>query len=595
MLDVMTATMATMPSVFASFLGWPPMTGTGRTVEVPSVEPTSDGFAVFTTNSAQQYQDFCTMVGNPKPLDDPKLARPMVRFARREEFESAVEAWTKVRTTAEVLDEAALFRIPSGPVLDGSTVPAFPQFVERGVFRPSASGRFPQPRVPFRISDAPPRPFGLAPELGEQDGEIDWQPRSATPTTDAATQRLPLEGVRIVDCTAWWAGPAAGQALASLGADVVKVESIGRPDLMRYAATKAPTDDQWWEWGPLFHAANSGKRGVTIDLTQARGVEVFERLLRSADVLLENYTPRVMEQFGLGWERVHAVNPELVMVRMPAFGLDGPWRNHTGFAQTMECVTGMAWLTGFADGPPTLVRGACDPLAGMHAAIATLLALLERDAGGGGRLVESVMVEAALNAAAEQVIEYATTGTRLSRDGNRGPDAAPQGVYPCAGEDEWVAVAVTTDDHWRLLAAALDAPAWTADRALATVAGRRAAHDDIDKELAAWTSRREAADVAELLSAAGVPAEVVINPRDMVHNPQLRHRGLFEVEHHPVTGDHELPGLPLRFSRVSSWLPRPSPTIGQHNTEVFTELGLTPDELKALAEAGIIGQRPTGL
>lgn len=595
MLDVMAATMATMPSVFASFLGWPPMTGTGRTVEVPSVEPTADGFAVFTTNSAQQYQDFCTMIGRPDLLEDAALARAMVRFARRDEFEAAVQPWTTARTTAEVLDEAALFRIPSGPVLDGSTIPAFPQFVERGVFQPSPSGRFPQPRVPFRISGAPPRPFERAPAFGEHNGEIDWAPRDAASTTGAARQRLPLDGVRVVDCTAWWAGPAAGQALASLGADVIKVESIGRPDLMRYAGVKSPATPRWWEWGALFHAANAGKRGVTLDLTQPRGVAVFERLLRSADILLENYTPRVMEQFGLGWDRVHAVNPDLIMVRMPAFGLDGPWREHTGFAQTMECVTGMAWLTGFADGPPTLVRGACDPLAGMHAVIATVLALLERDETGGGALVESVMVEAALNAAAEQVIEFATTGTRLCRDGNRGPDAAPQGVYPCAGDDAWVAIAVATDDQWRRLATALDEPAWTIGAQLETGAGRRAAHDEIDKHLAAWTNRREAAYVAELLSAASVPAEVVINSRDVVHNPQIRHRRLFEVEHHPVTGDHELPGLPFRFTQVESWLPRPSPTIGQHNTEVLTELGLTPDEIEALTDEGIIGQRPTGL
>jgi crotonobetainyl-CoA:carnitine CoA-transferase CaiB-like acyl-CoA transferase len=127
---------------------------------------------------------------------------------------------------------------------------------------------------------------------------------------------------------------------------------------MRFASTKLPTEDRWWEWGPLFHGVNGGKRGITLDLGSRLGVEMFERLVETADVLVENYTPRVMEQFGLGWERVHEINPELVMVRMPAFGLDGPWRDRTGFAQTMECVTGMAWLTGFADGPPVLVRGA---------------------------------------------------------------------------------------------------------------------------------------------------------------------------------------------------------------------------------------------
>ena len=245
-----------------------------------------------------------------------------------------------------------------------------------------------------------------------------------------------------------------------LGADVIKVESLTRPDNMRFASTRSSSDDRWWEWGPIFHAANIGKRGVTFDLSRPEGAEMLERLLRTADILVENFTPRVMEQFGFDWDRVHALNGELIMVRMPAFGLDGPWRDRTGFAQTMECLTGMSWLTGFADGPPVLVRGACDPLAGMHAAFATMLALVARDRHGGGRLVEAAMVESVLNAAAEQVVEYSSSGTLLGRDGNRGPSAAPQGVYPCAGDDEWIAVAVASDEQWRSLRALLGSPSW---------------------------------------------------------------------------------------------------------------------------------------
>jgi crotonobetainyl-CoA:carnitine CoA-transferase CaiB-like acyl-CoA transferase len=340
----------------------------------------------------------------------------------------------------------------------------------------------------------------------------------------------------------------------------------------------------------MFHAANSGKRGITLDLTRPDGVDVFERLVRTADVLVENYTPRVMEQFGLGWERIHEVNPDLVMVRMPAFGLRGPWRDRTGFAQTMECITGMSWLTGFAGGPPVLVRGACDPLAGMHAVLATLLALSEREGGAGGLLVESVMVEAALNAAAEQVIEVDTGGPLLRRTGNRSDLAAPQGVYRCAGEDTWVAIAVATEDQWDALTRVLGAPAWADDADLRSADGRRRAHDRIDVELATWTADRQPDDVAELLTAAGVPAATVIPGRDVVANPQLRHRGLFEVEDHPVTGANELPGLPFRFSRVDRWVRRPSPTLGEHNHEVLGEVA-SAEELQRLQTAGVIGDR----
>ncbi len=594
MLDCMAATMATFPSVFASFLDWPPIRGTGRSVEVPSIEPTADGYAVFTTNSAQQFQDFCLLIGRPDMMEDADLASAVGRTRRRDEFLAAVHEHTTRRTTAELLADAALFRIPSGPVLDGSTIPAFDHFVEREVFTPDPTGRFLQPRVPYRISGLAPRPFGPAPAEGEHAGQVDWDPHPA-PVESTSERRLPLEGVRVVDCTAWWAGPAATQALALLGADVVKVESVTRPDLMRYTAAKPASEDGWWEWGPMFHAANAGKRGITLDLGHPKGVDVFERLVATADLLVENYTPRVMDQFGLGWDRLHEVNPELIMVRMPAFGLDGPWRDNTGFAQTMESISGMAWLTGFADGPPVLVRGACDPLAGMHAVIAALLALGHRDRHGGGHLVESVMVEAALNAAAEQVIEHSVSGIVLGRNGNRGPGAAPQGLYPCAGSDRWLALAVADDTHWDALRAVLGEPAWADDPRLRTAGGRRAAHDLIDDELRSWTKDRDADELAELLARAGVPAGVVIPAREVVDNPQIRHRGLFEPERHPLTGDHELPTLPFRFSRVPAWLRRPSPSLGEHNHEVLTELGLSPDEIAALGERGVIGDRPAGL
>ena len=597
MLDSMAVTMVTYPSVFASFTGWPPQKGTGRVIEVPSVEPTKDGFFVATTNSAQQFQDFLTMIGRPDLLADPELANAAKRFARRDDFLAAVGAYTSQHTTADLLEQASLYRIPAGPVLDGSTMPEFEQFVARDVFQPSPSGRFLQPRVPFSISGTAPRPFGPAPARGEHTGSVAWtaidrssqQFEGTDGATPAITWRLPLDGIRVVDCTAWWAGPAATNVLGCLGADVIKVESVTRPDYMRFASARPPTEDRWWEWGPLFHGVNVGKRAVTLDLTCPEGVEAFERLISTADVLVENYTPRVMEQFGLGWDRIHEVNPDLVMVRMPAFGLDGPWRDRTGFAQTMECLAGMAWLTGFSDGPPVLVRGACDPLAGMHSVIATMLALMERDQSGGGRLVETVMVEAALNAAAEQVVEYGASGTVLRRDGNRGPVAAPQGVYPCAGDDRWLALAIATDEQWRSLCSALDKSQWAHDAALAGAAGRRRHHDQIDGELAEWTSVSDADEAAALLVAAGVPACAVVPARDIVSNPQIRSRSLFEVERHGLTGDHEIPMLPFRFSRVDHWLRSPAPTLGQHSDEVLAEIGIEPADIAKLRHAGIVG------
>jgi crotonobetainyl-CoA:carnitine CoA-transferase CaiB-like acyl-CoA transferase len=594
LLDCMTLTMATYPSVFASFFGWPPLAGTGRSIQLPSIEPSSDGCLVFTANSAQQFQDFLVLMERPDLLDDRELAMVGKRFARRAEFIDAVRAYTRNKTTAELLEVAAAFRIPAAPVLDAPGVLAFEHFVERGVFVPAPSGRFAQPRVPYRITGFPPRPFAPAPARGADDGAVEWAVPASPVATGSEAWRLPLDGVKVVDLTAWWAGPSATLALAALGADVVKVESVARPDQMRLAGTRHPPAEDWWEWGPIFHGANLSKRDVTLDLASPDGLALLQQLIDTADVLIENFTPRVIDHFGLDFDALRARNPRLIMVRMPAFGLDGPWRDRSGFAQTMEAVSGIAWRTGFEDELPTLVLGACDPLAGAHTAFATLLALDARAQTGEGMLVESVMVESALNIAAEAIVEYGAGAPVLGRLGNRGPDAAPQGVYPGSAADSWVALAVQTDAQWDALVEALGSPPWAADAALRTADGRRSCHDMLDENLAAWTSGRAVEDAVASLTAAGVPAEVVIAARDVVQNPQLRARGLFETEDHPVTGSHPVPTLPFRFSHVAGWLRHPSPTLGQHNDEVLGAIGVSADERDALRARHVIGEQLVG-
>jgi len=593
-LDCMAVTMTTYPSVFASFFGWPPLRGTGRSIQLPSIEPSSDGCVVFTANSSQQFQDFLVLMERPDLLDDTELALVGKRFARRAEFIDAVRAYTRSKTSAELLDVAAAFRIPAAPVLDAPGVLAFEHFADRDVFVPAPSGRFAQPRVPYRITGFPPRPFTPAPARGADDGAVEWT--EPTPPGDAPDDpwQLPLRGVKVVDLTAWWAGPSTTLALAALGADVVKVESVARPDQMRLAGTRHPPAEDWWEWGPIFHGANLSKRGVTLDLGSPDGLALLQRLIDSADVLIENFTPRVVDHFGLDFESLRARNPRLIMVRMPAFGLDGPWRDRNGFAQTMEAVSGIAWRTGFEDELPTLVLGVCDPLAGAHTAFATLLALDARAQTGEGMLVESVMVESALNVAAEAIVEYGAGAPALGRLGNRGPDAAPQGVYPGSADDSWVALAVETDTQWDALVEAIGSPPWAADAALRTADGRRGLHDVIDEHLGAWTSERTAEDAVASLSGAGVPAEVVIAARDVVHNPHLRQRGLFETEVHPVTGPHPVPTLPFRFTRVAEWLHAPSPTLGQHNDEVLGAIGVDDDARDALRARHVIGEQLVG-
>jgi crotonobetainyl-CoA:carnitine CoA-transferase CaiB-like acyl-CoA transferase len=572
MLDCMAVTLVTYPSVFASFTGWPSLQGTGRVIEVPSIEPTEDGYVVFTTNSAQQFQDFLVLIDRSDWLADEELALAGKRFARRHEFLEAVRHYTQRRSTADMLEQAGAFRIPAAPVLNGSNIAEFDQFKAREVFTKSATGRFRQPRPPYRIGEKARQDDRELAQPSAKTSHDDW-PAPSERESSRDDQSLPLLGIRVLDCTAWWAGPSLTHALACLGADVIKVESPERPDPMRMSATRRPSDPQWMEWSPIFHAVNTSKRAITLDLADAAGKLHFEHLARNADVVVENFTPRVMEQFGLDWDRLHALNPRLVMVRMPAFGLDGPWRDRTGFAQTMESISGMAWVTGFADGPPVLVRGACDPVAGMHGAVATLLALRARDSDGQGRLVEVPMVEAALNITAEQVIEWDLSGTILSRQGSPG-FGAPEGVYRCQGDDRWVAISVTSDEEWCSLRDTVGLPN---DQRWADSSGRERHAEEIDGLIEAWSSSMRSADVVAALLIAGIPASEVVRGRDIVRNPQLRHRGLFEVEVHPVTGRHDLPTMPFRFDDVNRWMRSPAPTLGQDNVAVVGDVASVQD------------------
>jgi crotonobetainyl-CoA:carnitine CoA-transferase CaiB-like acyl-CoA transferase len=400
--------------------------------------------------------------------------------------------------------------------------------------------------------------------------------------------------VRVVDFTMFWAGPAATHALAALGADVVKIESVQRADGMRYTSARGPGTDAWWEWGWIFHGINANKRGVTLDLDAAGGREIAEGLVAGADIVVENYTPRVVERFGLDFEAVRRLNPRAVMVRMPGFGLDGPWRDWPGWANTMEQASGLASISGWPDTAPWIPNGQLDPVAGQHAAFLAIAGLERRARTGEGCLVELPMVEVGLTIASEQVIEWSAAGVVRERDGNHGPFAAPQGVYACAGTEQWIAISVTTDEEWRALVQALDSPDWAADRALATHDGRRAAQASLDEHLASELAARDRDEVHTALLAAGVPSAPVVNPTDLLDLDTPSARGFFEPVEHPVTGAYLVPTLPFRWTGVDRWVRRAAPTLGQDNDTVLDELGITATERARLRAEHVIGERPLG-
>jgi crotonobetainyl-CoA:carnitine CoA-transferase CaiB-like acyl-CoA transferase len=357
--------------------------------------------------------------------------------------------------------------------------------------------------------------------------------------------------------------------------------------------------DQWWEKSPIFSGLNTNKRGITLDLQSPTGRDLLKRLIATADVVVENFTPRVLESMGLTYAALREVRPDVVMVRMPGFGLDGPWRDNPAFAYVIEAAAGISWLTGYPDRNPFEPYSVGDPNAGVHALNATLLALEHRRRTGEGSMVEAAMVDAALNVAAEQVIEYSAYGALLQRDGNRGPTAAPQNLYLSNEIDEfgradsWVAVAVATDTQWAGLREALGHPDWAMADELGTAAGRRAHHDLIDRHLSAWCAERTRDQIVTALWDNGVPVGKVLQPHRQTDIPQLASRGFFEPVHHPVNPSTLHSTLPFRSSRGPDRVhTAPAPLLGEHNRDVFGELGLTEDEIARLEADGVIGTAP---
>ncbi len=588
--EVCNLTMTMFADLYHQLEGRPELTTVPWSLETPSIEPTIDGYVGFNTNTRQQLEDFCALIGRLDVVDE--YAYLPSRTKRWDAWNELVHAYTTQHTTAEIVELASSLRIPVAPVCDGRTVLDQDQFVARKVFRPAVDGGHIGPRRPYLIDgegDGGPRPWPRQ----RSDHRFEHATR---PPADSVDADLPLAGLRVLDATAWWAGPTSTQVLAALGAEVIHVESVTRPDGMRMVGGRFMDREQWWERSWFFMAANTNKAGVTLDLNTEAGRELFLALAADCDVVVENFTPRVFDGFGIGWDEIHAANPRTILVRMPAFGLDGPWRDRPGFAQTMEQVTGLAWVTGFAEDQPRIQRGPCDPNAGTHAAFALLVALARRDRTGYGCLVESPMVEAALNIAAEQVVEYSAYGTVLQREGNRSPHAAPQNLYPTTdGDRRPVAVSVSDDHQWRALCRVVGRDDWLSDPGLATHHQRRGRLDELDDGIAAWCADRSTDDVVERLVEAGVPAAPLADSRLSTLHPQFRYRGFAEVVEHPLVGTVSVPALPFRCSGVLRWIRSPAPMLGQHNAEVLARVGVDADRLARLEADGVVGQRPTGL
>jgi crotonobetainyl-CoA:carnitine CoA-transferase CaiB-like acyl-CoA transferase len=560
-----------------------------RARNLPDIHATKDGYVGFMVVTGQQWLDFCSLVDRTDWMDDAELGIMANRFKRRHELMGAIDEWASQRTCAEIMEIADVLRVPAAIVGTGASIPEVEHLAARKAFETNETGGFLQPAVPWRMHGVDQPERGPAPVLGS--GQLpDWSPSAPKPK-----RGRPFEGIRVADFTANWAGPIVGHLLATFGAEVIHVEGGKRPDAIRNNTCKPMTDPDWPEFSGIFAGTNTGKRSVTVDMSTDEGRELARRLIATCDVVVENYSPHVMDSWGLSWEQVHQVNPRAVMVRMPAYGSNGPWRDRGGYAQTMEMASGMACVTGWPDSTPEIPNGPCDPIAGSHATLA-LISALERVAGGGeGVLVEAPMIAAALSVAAEVVIEQSAYGVDRVRTGNRSTIYAPQGIYRTSepdpvglGDKKWVALSVVDDASWRALCVLIGRTDW----ATWTEQQRRERHDEIDAAISAWTSRSTVADVVDALLAGGVAVGEVVLGHLVPQQEQLEHREFFERIEHAKTGVNTHASIPVRWSSISGTrIAGPAPMLGEDDDEVWLgQVDLSETEYGSLREAGIIGR-----
>lgn len=405
---------------------------------------------------------------------------------------------------------------------------------------------------------------------------------------------LPLEGVRIVDLTAVWAGPYATRVLGDMGAEVIKIESPSSPDMLRSLGFNAPETERPWHKSAYFNHNNRSKKSLTLDLAQEAGRDVFLELVAKSDVVIENFRAEVMDKLRIGYDVLKSVNPEIIFVSMPGHGKDGPERDYVAFGTNVEQLAGLVSLSGYVDGEPQKTGISYgDPVAGVAGAAAVVLALLARRRTGQGQNIEVAQRENLTSMIGEQVLAYQVTGQLPRRIGNRHPFWSPHGAYPCEGSDQWVTISCRSDVEFARLTEVIGRPDLATDVRFALSHHRHANQDELDAEVATWTSGRTRDDATALLVAAGIPAAPVLNHVDLYNDPHLRSRGFFERVHHADAGEWDMEGPVYRFRERPAHIRLNAPMFGEHNEYVLRELlGKTSEQIAELEAAHVIGNEP---
>ena len=409
----------------------------------------------------------------------------------------------------------------------------------------------------------------------------------------------PLEGVRIIEMGQLIAIPFAMKMLADMGAQVIRLESVAR--LESYRSDSVYQNDisgEFWNKGANFYEQNRNKLGVTLDLSKPEGLQILRNLVSIADVFSENFTPRVIKNFGLEYGDLRKIKPDIIMVSSTGYGFYGPWSNFGATGPATEGAAGLAYQTGYLGGGPVMAEiPYTDYTSGEHTVFAVMAALMHRLRTGQGQFVDISQTQATSSTIPEVLMDFSANGRSGQRFGNQDTVMSPHGCYPCRGDDRWITIAVATDEEWQAVCRVLGQNGWAADPRFNDSFSRWKNRDELDAVIGTVTSTWDAHELMHALQKDGVAAGAVLDSKDLLFDPHLGQRNFYEVvTHHESTGIPPLPyaGRPWKLSKTPAVNSQPAPLMGEHNNLVLSGLlGKTAEEMAELEEAGIIGYGPT--
>ncbi|MBI5947252.1 MAG: CoA transferase [Chloroflexi bacterium] len=522
------------------------------------------------------------LMGGDEPLSE--LARVHETVAR----------FTGTKTKAELLKAAQDHDLLIAPCATIAEVRHDAHLATRGFYEPVQVGAN-EVHVPGpfgKFSGAPLEKARRAPRIGEHTSEVVAELRSRPKTAPAAgdhpTGGLPLKGLKVLDFGWAMVEPSSMRVLADFGATVIKVESTKRFDTLRSVGTRNGGFDP--DCSLSFQDFSAGKTGIALDLTKPEAQEVVRRLAAWADVLGESFTPSAMRRWNLHYEALREVNDRLVYLSTCLGGQFGPYSGMAGYGNLSAALTGFNALCGWPDRAPAGPNGYYTDYATPPFIVAAVLAALEyRDRTGKGQHIDIAQIEAPVHFLTPAILDYEVNGRVLERAGNRSEEMAPHGVFPCLGDDRWVALAVEDDAQWTTFCILLGRPEFARDRRFNSLAARKQNEDAIEQEVGAWTSRQAPETVQDSLIAAGIPAHVVSNARDLYNDAQLQHRCHWVSVPHATLGDIVVETTRVKLSRTPGRTLSGAPTIGQDTFSVLTEIaGYSPDEVANLAASGVL-------